>query len=70
MTGMDLTRLQYFVAVAEAGSFSRAAAALHLPHPSLGRQLQLAEDELGQASWIDPDTGELAEGQSKPRIGD
>ncbi len=48
MTGMDLTRLQYFVAVAEAGSFSRAAAALHLTQPSLSRQVQLLEDELGQ----------------------
>lgn len=45
---MDLTRLQYFVAVAEAGSFSRAAAALHLSQPSLSRQVQLLEAELGQ----------------------
>lgn len=48
MQVMDLTRLQYFVAVAEAGSFSRAAAALHLTQPSLSRQVQLLEDELGQ----------------------
>ena len=48
MQAMDLTRLQYFVAVAEAGSFSRAAAALHLTQPSLSRQVQLLEDELGQ----------------------
>lgn len=45
---MDLTRLQYFAAVAEAGSFSRAAAALHLTQPSLSRQVQLLETELGQ----------------------
>lgn len=45
---MDLTRLQYFVAVAEAGSFSRAAAALHMSQPSLSRQVQLLEGELGQ----------------------
>ena len=45
---MDLTRLQYFAAVAEAGSFSRAAAALHLTQPSLSRQVQLLEAELGQ----------------------
>jgi LysR family nitrogen assimilation transcriptional regulator len=45
---MDLTRLQYFAAVAEAGSFSRAAAALHLTQPSLSRQVQLLEQELGQ----------------------
>lgn len=45
---MDLTRLQYFAAVAEAGSFSRAAAALHLTQPSLSRQVQLLEADLGQ----------------------
>lgn len=45
---MDLTRLQYFSAVAEAGSFSRAAASLHLTQPSLSRQVQLLEAELGQ----------------------
>lgn len=45
---MDLTRLRYFAAVAEAGSFSRAAAALHLTQPSLSRQVQLLEQELGQ----------------------
>lgn len=45
---MDLTRLQYFAAVAEAGSFSRAAAALHLTQPSLSRQVQLLEAELRQ----------------------
>lgn len=45
---MDLSRLQYFAAVAEAGSFSRAAAALHLTQPSLSRQVQLLEAEIGQ----------------------
>lgn len=45
---MDLSRLQYFVAVAEAGSFSRAAAGLHMTQPSLSRQVQLLEEELGQ----------------------
>ncbi|WP_159912183.1 LysR family transcriptional regulator [Pantoea sp. 18069] len=45
---MDLARLSYFVAVAEAGSFSRAAAALHLSQPALSRQVQLLESALGQ----------------------
>jgi len=45
---MDLTRLRYFAAVAQAGSFSRAAAALHLTQPSLSRQVGLLEQELGQ----------------------
>src|SRR2546425_4750985 len=46
--GMELTSLKYFVAVAEAGSFSRAAAALNMTQPSLSRQVQLLEDEFGQ----------------------
>jgi len=35
-----------------------------------GESLQEAEDELGVADWIDPDTGELAEGQSTPHLSD
>jgi hypothetical protein len=38
--------------------------------PEPGESLEEAEDELGIASWIDPDTGELAEGQSTPRFED
>jgi len=45
---MDMTRLQYFSAVAEAGSFSRAAAALNMSQPALSRQVLLLEEELGQ----------------------
>ena len=35
-----------------------------------GESLQEAEDEIGVADWIDPDTGELAEGQSTPHLRD
>lgn len=35
-----------------------------------GETLQEAEDEIGIADWIDPDTGEPAEGQSMPRLRD
>ena len=35
-----------------------------------GESLEEAEDELGIADWIDPDTGELAEGLSTPRLHD
>ena len=45
---MDLRQLEYFVAVIERGSFSRAAAALHLAQPSVSRQIGLLEEELGQ----------------------
>lgn len=47
MHGMDLARLRYFAAVAEAGSFSRGAAALHLSQSALSRQVLLLEQELG-----------------------
>ncbi len=33
-----------------------------------GEILQEVEEELGIASWIDPETGEPAEGQSRPRL--
>ncbi|NVO05434.1 MAG: hypothetical protein HXX19_05575 [Rhodoferax sp.] len=35
-----------------------------------GESLEEAEDELGIADWIDPDTGEPAEGLSTPRLHD
>lgn len=45
---MDLRQLEYFVAVVEHGSISRAAAALNLAQPSVSRQIALLEEELGQ----------------------
>lgn len=33
-----------------------------------GETLQEAEDEIGISSWIDPETGEPAEGQSHPHL--
>lgn len=45
---MDFVRLQYFMAVAQAQSYSKAAAALSLTQPTLSRQVQLLEAELGQ----------------------
>jgi hypothetical protein len=35
-----------------------------------GTTLQEAEDEIGIADWIDPDTGEPAEGHSPPHLQD
>ena len=35
-----------------------------------GETLQEAEAELGLSEWIDPDTGELAEGMGHPRLED
>lgn len=36
--------------------------------PSEGETVQEAEDEIGIADWIDPETGEPAEGQSRPHF--
>nr|WP_036838188.1 LysR substrate-binding domain-containing protein [Polaromonas sp. CF318] len=44
---MDLRRLEYFVAVAEAGSFSKAAAALVMSQPALSQQIATLEQETG-----------------------
>jgi LysR family nitrogen assimilation transcriptional regulator len=45
---MDLKQLDYFVSVADCGSFSRAAVAHNLAQPSLSRQVALLEEEMGQ----------------------
>lgn len=44
---MDPNRLRSLLAIAERGSFSRAAAALGLSQPSLSRQIALLEEEAG-----------------------
>ncbi|MBR0828557.1 LysR family transcriptional regulator [Bradyrhizobium manausense] len=46
---MDLRQLRYFVAVAERGSISVAAQAVHIAQPALTRQIQALEEELGTA---------------------
>jgi LysR family nitrogen assimilation transcriptional regulator len=45
---IDLRRLEYFVAVAEAGSFSKAAAILVMSQPALSQQVAALEHETGQ----------------------
>ena len=43
---MDLKQLEYFVRVSEVGSFTRAAALLHVAQPTLSRQIAQLEIEL------------------------
>jgi LysR family nitrogen assimilation transcriptional regulator len=45
---LDLKQLEYFVRVAELGSFTRAAIALDVAQPALSRQVRLLEVELRQ----------------------
>ena len=45
---MEMRQLESLVAIADGGSFSRAAVMLNLAQPSLSRQIALLERELGQ----------------------
>ena len=45
---MDLKQLEYFVHVAELGSFTRASSVLNIAQPALSRQVRLLEVELRQ----------------------
>lgn len=46
---MEIHQLTYFVAVAETGSFSRAAERCNITQPSLSQQVMKLEQELGEA---------------------
>jgi LysR family transcriptional regulator, nitrogen assimilation regulatory protein len=45
---MDLKQIEYFVRVAELGSFTRASVMLNIAQPALSRQVRLLEVELRQ----------------------
>src|SRR2546430_16243755 len=45
---MEIHQLRYFVAVADEGNFSRAAAKVRVAQPSLSQQIQKLEADIGQ----------------------
>jgi DNA-binding transcriptional LysR family regulator len=47
VAGMELRHLRYFIAVAEALNFTRAAEKMHVAQPALSKQVRDLEDEIG-----------------------
>jgi LysR family transcriptional regulator, nitrogen assimilation regulatory protein len=58
-SSMDLKQLEYFVRVAELGSFTRASQVLNIAQPALSRQVRMLEVELRQNLLIRNGRGAL-----------
>lgn len=52
---MELRHLRYFVEVAAALSFSKAARKLHVSQPAISRQIRDLETEIGTALFVRQD---------------
>ena len=46
---MTLLQLQYFIAVVETGNFTHAARQVYTSQPTISRQVQMLEDDLGHS---------------------
>ena len=46
---MTLLQLKYFISVAETGNFTHSARQAYTSQPTISRQIQMLEDELGYA---------------------
>jgi DNA-binding transcriptional LysR family regulator len=55
--GLELRQLRQILAVAQHGSFGRAATALHMTQPALSRSLKLIESEIGSVLFDRSATG-------------
>lgn len=49
---MEIRQFRYFIRIADLGSFSSAARALHIAQPALSQQMAQLEDELGQPLFV------------------
>jgi len=47
LISMEMIEIEAFVAIARAGSVSRAAVAVHLSQPAMSRRIDLLEREIG-----------------------
>lgn len=49
---MEIRQFRYFIRIADLGSFSSAARALHIAQPALSQQMAQLEEELGQPLFV------------------